>query len=93
MLLLLHMVPNCFFSFGEFILAKKNRPKNYIKNDLLHSPIPSGLVDELSFFLAGDEGKLLGGSGRGFPCEDDDVSSFLLTCGDDCAGFSTTSHS
>ena len=55
---------------------------------------PSGLVDELSFFLAGEDGRLLGRSGWGFPSEEDDASFFLVTCGDDDSlGFSTTSHS
>lgn len=86
-----------FLTFWEVHFEKKEskqngNPKIIYLNAPLHYLVPSGVADTLSFFLAGDEGKLVGGSGWGFPCKDD-VSSFLLTCGDDCAGFSTTSHS
>lgn len=66
--------------------------KDFQLNIFLYTP--SGLVDEPSFFLAGEDGRLLGRSGWGFPSEDDDTSFFLVTCGDDDSlGFSTTSHS
>lgn len=66
--------------------------KDFQPNIFLYTP--SGLVDEPSFFLAGEDGRLLGRSGWGFPSEDDDTSFFLVTCGDDDSlGFSTTSHS
>lgn len=56
--------------------------------------LPSGVVEEVSFFLDGEDGELLGGAAWCLPSEDDDVWSFLLTCGeDDCTGLSTTSHS
>ena len=94
----LHVVFINFFQvFGSAFWKKKSKqngiPKIIYLNVPLHHLVPSGVADTLSFFLAGDEGKLVDGSGWGFPCKDDGVSSFLLTCGDDCAGFSITSHS
>ena len=66
----------------------------YYELVLVNYLVPSWVAEEPSFLLAGDDGKLVGGSGRGFPCGDDSISSCLLICGDDdCPGFSTTSHS